>query len=58
MTAPPYTVRRCSKNLALAKHEIWATNDPAYKSEPGACFCLKFSEKVRNLEEEDSDDTN
>jgi signal transduction histidine kinase len=46
------------QSLSLANHEIWATNDSAYKEEPGACFCLKFSEKVRNLGEEDSDGTN
>lgn len=46
------------QSLSLANHEIWATNDPAYKVEPGACFCLKFSEKARNPGEEDSNDAN
>jgi len=46
------------QSLSLANHEIWATNDSAYKVEQGACFCLKFSEKVRNLREEDGDDAN
>lgn len=44
------------QSLSLANHEIWATNDPAYKVEPGACFCLKFSEKARNHWTEDDDD--
>ena len=45
------------QSLSLANHEIWATNDSAYKVEPGACFCLKFSEKARNHRNEDDDDT-
>jgi len=44
------------QSLALANHEIWATNDSAYKKEPGACFCLKFSEKARNFEKRNDDD--
>lgn len=46
------------QSLSLANHEIWATNDSAYKVEPGGCFCLKFSEKARNHRKEDGDDTN
>ena len=46
------------QSLSLANHEIWATNDSAYKVEPGACFCLKFSEKARNHGKEDGDDAN
>jgi len=46
------------QSLSLANHEIWATNDSAYKVERGACFCLKFSEKARNYEKEDGDETN
>ena len=44
------------QSLSLANHEIWATNDSAYKVEPGACFCLKFSEKARTHGKEDGDD--
>lgn len=44
------------QSLSIANHEIWATNDPAYKVEPGACFCLKFSKKARG--KEDGDDSN
>ncbi len=43
------------QSLALANHEIWATNDATYKIETGACFCLKFSEKSRNYGKEDID---
>lgn len=50
-----YIVRQ---SLSLANHEIWATNDMAYKGESGACFCLKFSEKARNTGGEDGGDTN
>jgi signal transduction histidine kinase/anti-sigma regulatory factor (Ser/Thr protein kinase) len=46
------------QSLSLANHEIWATNDAAYKVEPGACFCLKFSEKARNHGKEDGDVAN
>lgn len=46
------------QSLSLVNHEIWATNDSAYKVEPGACFCLKFSEKARNHGKEDGDDAN
>jgi len=38
------------QSLSLANHEIWATNDPVFKIEHGACFCIKFSEKSRNSE--------
>jgi signal transduction histidine kinase len=44
------------QSLSLANHEIWATNESAYKAESGACFCLKFSEKARNPREGDGDD--
>jgi signal transduction histidine kinase len=50
-----YIVRQ---SLSLANHEIWATNDSAYKTEPGACFCLKFSDKARNHGKEDDDAAN
>jgi signal transduction histidine kinase len=43
------------QSLSLANHEIWATNDSAYKKESGACFCVKFSEKARNYRKEDVD---
>lgn len=46
------------QSLSLASHEIWATNNSAYKIEQGACFCLKFSEKARNYGKEDGDDAN
>jgi signal transduction histidine kinase len=45
------------QSLSLANHEIWATNDSEYKVEPGACFCLKFSEKARNNKDEEGDVT-
>lgn len=44
------------QSLSLANHEIWATNDSEYKKEPGACFCLKFSEKARNNKDEEGND--
>lgn len=46
------------QSLSLANHEIWATNDSAYKVERGACFCLKFSEKAHNHGKENGDDAN
>lgn len=46
------------QSLSLAKHEIWATNDSAYKVEPGACFCLKFSKESHNQRKEAGDDAN
>lgn len=49
-----YIVRQ---SLSLANHEIWATNDEAYKKEQGACFCLKFSEKSRKCKQEDDDES-
>jgi signal transduction histidine kinase len=29
-------------NLQRHGHEIWATNDPAFKKTSGACFCIRF----------------